>query len=132
MKKSTKQWLRHQIASGAWLKQMPGTHRILSSYIVTTVNFREISIKKWPGNHKIFEIICSGTCGLKFLSTSLPYIFLEETHNSEQQEETVQYSLMVKEPGTYFASFSPKWTFCLKLINGEALIKGEGGIFFKT
>ena len=51
--------------------RVPGTHKILSSYVMAPVNFYEISIEHLPGTRKILRSLICCTRGLKFLATAL-------------------------------------------------------------
>ena len=51
--------------------RVPGTHKILSSYLMAPVNFYEISREQLPGIRKILRPLICGTRGLKFLTTAL-------------------------------------------------------------
>ena len=60
--------------SGLSLEQVPrvpGTRKILSSYLMAPVNFSEISSEHLPGTRGILRPLIRGTRGLKFLKTAL-------------------------------------------------------------
>ena len=60
--------------TGAWLERVPrvpGTRRIMSSYVMAPVYFYKISGEQLPGTRKIPTPLISGTRGLIFLTTAL-------------------------------------------------------------
>ena len=50
---------------------VPGTRKILSSYVLAPVNFYQITGKELPGTRKILTPLICGTHGLKFLTRAL-------------------------------------------------------------
>ena len=48
---------------------MPGTRKILSSYVMAPVSFYEISREQLAGTRKVLRTLIHGTRGLKFLMT---------------------------------------------------------------
>ena len=64
--------------SGSSLEQVfwvPSTHKILSSYVLTPVNFYQITRKQLPGTRKILRPLICGTHGMKFLTRALKFIW---------------------------------------------------------
>ena len=56
------------ITAGAWLEwvpRVPGTHRILSSYMVAPLNFKRFLSKEMHCTHQNFEVLGCGTHELK-------------------------------------------------------------------
>ena len=51
--------------------RVPGTRKILSSYVMAPVIFYKITIEQLPGTRKILRPLVCGTRGLKFLTTAL-------------------------------------------------------------
>ena len=51
--------------------RVPGTRKILSSYVMAPVNFYEIPGEQLPGTRKISTLLISGTRGLIFLTRAL-------------------------------------------------------------
>ena len=51
--------------------RVPGTRKILSSYVVAPVNFYKIPEEQLPGTRKILTPLISGTRGLIFLTRAL-------------------------------------------------------------
>ena len=51
--------------------RVPGTRKILSSYVMAPVNFNEISREQLPGTHRILRPLIRGTRGLNYLTTAL-------------------------------------------------------------
>ena len=50
---------------------VPGTRKILSSYVLAPVNFYQITGKQLPSTRKILRPLICGTRGLKFPSRAL-------------------------------------------------------------
>ena len=53
------------------MPRVPGTRKILSSYVMASVNFYEIPGEQLPGTRKILTPLISGTRGLIFLTRAL-------------------------------------------------------------
>ena len=62
--------------------RVPGTRKILSSYVMAPVNFHEIPGEQLPGTCKILTPLVSGTRGLMFLTRALgPYFWIKIAKN---------------------------------------------------
>ena len=66
------EWWKESIQRRAALERVPrvpGTRKILSSYVMAPVSFYEISREQLPGTRKVLRTLIHGTRGLKFLMT---------------------------------------------------------------
>ena len=108
---------------------VPGTRKILSSYVMAPVNFYKISREQLPGTPQILRPIICGTRGLKFLTTALIMSCNKGTKIGRTQKQCSVSSHVILLWRKYITTFRPKRDFVVSLITRSLVVRLKREVF---